>query len=336
MACQSALTRGAWPLWFDVKQSKSKPRRCRKELGLGVVKMYGVSMWVSGTGTAAGPRPVPCNQRGWAGTAKQPFPGTCAGSCWVASYDRTLRVRHATLRALTPAGEFVLVLVAYLARPWRALCFVCALVNVAMLALWLTVTESPRWLLVTGKVDKATAILRKIAETNGRAMPPMPLASGAAGAAPSESSKFRAAAAAAATAAAEEGRAEAHVRVSSNGAAAGGGGVGGAALGSTPSSTFGVEGLEKREASGQPAAAAAGGQQQQQGNVSLTSMLLHDKHILRRFLILAYVWLVMCMSYYGISMAVGGLPGGRSFQGRHEVAGVPCHASCNGSWWPMA
>lgn len=37
--------------------------------------------------------------------------------------------------------------------------------------------------------------------------------------------------------------------------------------------------------------------------------MLKDKHILRRFLVLAYVWCVLCMTYYGISLALGGLPG---------------------------
>lgn len=38
-------------------------------------------------------------------------------------------------------------------------------------------------------------------------------------------------------------------------------------------------------------------------------LVLKDRHILRRFLVLAYVWMVICMTYYGISLALGGLPG---------------------------
>lgn len=37
--------------------------------------------------------------------------------------------------------------------------------------------------------------------------------------------------------------------------------------------------------------------------------ILKDKHISRRFFILAYVWMVMCMTYYGISFALGSLGG---------------------------
>jgi hypothetical protein len=45
-------------------------------------------------------------------------------------------------------GEFVLVLLAYLLRPWRALSFACAGLNAVFLLAWFAVPESPRWLLV--------------------------------------------------------------------------------------------------------------------------------------------------------------------------------------------
>lgn len=37
--------------------------------------------------------------------------------------------------------------------------------------------------------------------------------------------------------------------------------------------------------------------------------VLKDTHILRRFIVLAYAWLVLCMTYYGISLALNGLKG---------------------------
>lgn len=35
--------------------------------------------------------------------------------------------------------------------------------------------------------------------------------------------------------------------------------------------------------------------------------VLRDRHICRRFFVLAYVWCILCMTYYGISLALNGL-----------------------------
>ena len=51
---------------------------------------------------------------------------------------------------------------------WRALVLMCALPGwLAFAGLWL-LHESPRWLLSRGRADDALAVLRAVAETNGR------------------------------------------------------------------------------------------------------------------------------------------------------------------------
>ncbi|GLI62485.1 hypothetical protein VaNZ11_005116 [Volvox africanus] len=166
-------------------------------------------------------------------------------------------------------GEFVLVLVAFLARPWRALCFACAVINAVLLALWPALPESPRWLLVRGRKDEATAILIRIAAGNRRAMPSESLA---------DPCGKKATASATADEAAEEGALLQQQQVQSSPDK----------LRQQPSTSASISSPK---------------------SVSLTGILLRDRRMLRRFLVLAYVWLVMCMAYYGISLALGGLPG---------------------------
>ncbi len=65
--------------------------------------------------------------------------------------------------------------------------------------------------------------------------------------------------------------------------------------------------------------------------------ILKDKHIARRFFILAYVWMVMCMTYYGISFALGSLGGSLyiSFAiGAIAEVGTSCllPSAISGSW----
>lgn len=49
--------------------------------------------------------------------------------------------------------------------------------------------------------------------------------------------------------------------------------------------------------------------QQSAGAKMGLGQVLKDKHIRRRFIVLAYAWLVLCLTYYGISLALNGLKG---------------------------
>jgi MFS family permease len=60
------------------------------------------------------------------------------------------------------AGEFVLVLVAYLLPRWQHITLVCGLMNLACLVLYPFIMESPRWLLCKGQQGAATAQLERL------------------------------------------------------------------------------------------------------------------------------------------------------------------------------
>ncbi|XP_071133797.1 organic cation transporter protein-like [Mytilus edulis] len=69
------------------------------------------------------------------------------------------------------AGAMILALAAYLIRDWRHLNLVMSVPPVLFLSyIWL-VPESPRWLLIKGKIQEAEAILEKTARLNKRFLP---------------------------------------------------------------------------------------------------------------------------------------------------------------------
>ncbi|CAI9729437.1 organic cation transporter protein-like, isoform X1 [Octopus vulgaris] len=65
-------------------------------------------------------------------------------------------------------GELVVVGIAYCTREWRLLSLVLAIIYFIFLFFMFVIDESPRWLISKGKLDKAEAILRKIAKRNGK------------------------------------------------------------------------------------------------------------------------------------------------------------------------
>lgn len=69
----------------------------------------------------------------------------------------------------------VLDLLAYLIRDWRTLAIVCGVPAIPVVLGWFITRESPRWLVLKGKIDEAKVILERVAKVNGKEMPIEPL-----------------------------------------------------------------------------------------------------------------------------------------------------------------
>ena len=65
-------------------------------------------------------------------------------------------------------GNFVLLAFAYYIRDWRNLMLAITLPSLVFLLYWKHLPESPRWLLLQGRVDEAQAIVEKAANMNGK------------------------------------------------------------------------------------------------------------------------------------------------------------------------
>ncbi|XP_067899885.1 organic cation/carnitine transporter 2-like isoform X2 [Heterodontus francisci] len=82
---------------------------------------------------------------------------------------KSIRIKYCTLGVCNSyaLGYMILPLVAYFIRSWRMLLFTLSLPGLLYIPLWWFIPESPRWLLLKGRVQEAEAIFRHIAKRNG-------------------------------------------------------------------------------------------------------------------------------------------------------------------------
>ena len=65
-------------------------------------------------------------------------------------------------------GNLVLLAFAYYIRDWRNLMLAITLPCMAFLLYWRNLPESPRWLILQGRIDEAEGIIQQAAKINGR------------------------------------------------------------------------------------------------------------------------------------------------------------------------
>ncbi|GFO36734.1 solute carrier family 22 member 8, partial [Plakobranchus ocellatus] len=70
------------------------------------------------------------------------------------------------------AGVLIFTGCAYVLPDWRLLHLACGFANLPCLTAWWLAPESLRWLTAKGRIDEAEAVLQKMADTNGRTLPP--------------------------------------------------------------------------------------------------------------------------------------------------------------------
>ncbi|XP_060692836.1 organic cation/carnitine transporter 2-like [Hemiscyllium ocellatum] len=81
---------------------------------------------------------------------------------------KSIRVMYSTVGICISfaIGYMLLPLVAYFIRSWGALLLALSIPGVFYIPLWWLIPESPRWLLTTGRVQEAEAIIHKMAKKN--------------------------------------------------------------------------------------------------------------------------------------------------------------------------
>ncbi|XP_027209356.1 organic cation transporter 1 isoform X1 [Penaeus vannamei] len=95
------------------------------------------------------------------------------------SYIIVVELSSGHLRGLTAALSFVVgtvgvccvTFVAWVLAHWRSFGIACHAPSIFFFLYWWYLPESPRWLLSMGRVEECVAIMKKVAATNGRALP---------------------------------------------------------------------------------------------------------------------------------------------------------------------
>eukprot|EP00803_Ostreobium_quekettii_P007621 evm.model.scf_75.3 EVM.evm.TU.scf_75.3 scf_75:14532-21992(-) len=73
------------------------------------------------------------------------------------------------------AGECLLAALAFAIHGWRDLSLVAAIITISYFVTWLSIPESPKWLLVNGRKGEALSILGALASANKTKVPEVPL-----------------------------------------------------------------------------------------------------------------------------------------------------------------
>ncbi|XP_059846568.1 organic cation/carnitine transporter 2-like isoform X2 [Hypanus sabinus] len=86
---------------------------------------------------------------------------------------KSMRLMYSTLGVCISyaLGYMLLPFIAYFLRNWRMLLLALSLISLTYIPLWWFIPESPRWLLIKGRVKEAEEILQYIAKKNGVTLP---------------------------------------------------------------------------------------------------------------------------------------------------------------------
>lgn len=115
---------------------------------------------------------VPFSPNFWTFTAIRFFLGTATAGIMIAPYTLVLEITGPRKRELVCAmiqlpltvGQMVMPVFAYYLRSWNKFSMGIAIPNILFLLYFFLVPESPKWLISTGQLDKASRIMTQAAK----------------------------------------------------------------------------------------------------------------------------------------------------------------------------